>query len=172
MIGNYGAAARLGAVTGLKVAAIGSVIYLLVFTGWYLVSEFATDPNLVAGALLTVVVGGVVGVLPAAVAGLLTGGSLGLVLRRWSDRPRPLLGALAGILLAGVVVTVVVVIVYAATSLGPNLLLPLVGLPSVIYVVGFAWIGVWLQNRLARAGRPGRWQRPDDQPGYRPHPGG
>ena len=66
-------------------------------------------------------------------------------------------------------------IVRATTSLGPNLHLPLVGLPSVIYLVGFAWTGVWLQNRLAGAGRPAR---PDpvaatgDRPGYRPHLGG
>ena len=34
MTGNNWAAARLGAITGVNVAAIGSVVYLLAFVGW------------------------------------------------------------------------------------------------------------------------------------------
>jgi hypothetical protein len=57
MTSDAGAAARLGAVTGMKVAVVGAVVYLLVFLGWYLIDEFDTDPNLLLGAFLVVVVG-------------------------------------------------------------------------------------------------------------------
>ena len=144
------AAARLGAVTGLKVAGVGSVIYLLMIIGWYVVSEFTSDPSLFLGSLLTFVFGAIFGVLPAMLAGLVTGGLLGLIIGGSTSRRSPVLGLLAGILLACVVIGAVNVVVLNLTGpLRPFLYVSLVGLPSLVFVVGFGWIGVWLQKRLA-----------------------
>ncbi len=142
-------AVRLGAITGMKVAALGSLIYLLAFVAWYVVSEFTSDPNLVGGALLTFVVGAIVGGLPAVLAGLVTGGLLGLLLGRSTSRRSPAVALVAGIVLAAAVVTLVNVVVLNLTGpLGPSLYVSLVGLPSLVFVIGFGWIGVRLQKRM------------------------
>ena len=145
------AAARLGAVTGMKVAALGSLIYLLLIIGWYLVSELTSDPSLFLGSLLTFVFGAIFGVLPAMFAALVTGGLLGLIIGGSTSRQSPAISLLAGILLACVVISAVNVVVLAVTRpLEQFLYVLLVALPSLVFVVGFGWIGVWLQMRLAK----------------------
>ena len=130
-------------------AAICALVYLFIFIGWYVVSEFASDPDLALGALLTLVFGIVMGVLPAVVAGLLTGAVLGSVLGAIA-RPRAALGPLIGVVLAGLVVGVVNFFVLSVTGpLGPPLYAGLVGLPSLVFVVGFGCLGAWLQKQVA-----------------------
>ncbi len=130
----------------MKVAAIGALAYLLIVIAGYVVREFSSDPNLVLGSLLTLAFGVVLGVLPAMVAGLVTGGLLGLVLGAVT-RPGVILGALTGIVLAGVVVGGVDLVVLRITGgLGPSLSTRLVGLPSLLFVIGFGCVGAWLQR--------------------------
>jgi hypothetical protein len=136
----------------MKMAAFGSLIYLLIIIGWYVVSEFNSDPSLFLGSLLTFAVGVIFGVLPATVAPLGTGGLLGLIFGGSTSRQSPALGLLAGILLACVVISAVNVVVLKLTEaepLRPSLYVSLVGLPSLVFVIGFGWIGVWLQKRFA-----------------------
>lgn len=144
-----------GAAAGVAVELAVSLVYVLTRIGFHLASNHTVPPG---GTTLPTpdgpdrifgiyVVGGLLSLAPSLLAGGLFGALLGTVLKATSAR-QTILGAwLTGSLLAFIAVLVVNVMVINRSRAVPlrfSEWAPLLGYPSIIFVVVFGGLGVYL----------------------------
>lgn len=157
----------LGAATGAAVELAVSLVYVMIRVGFHIASTYTVpagstglpvpdSPDRIFGIY---VIGGLLSLAPSMLAGGLFGALLGTVLSRTRNQQSVLGSWLTGSLLAFVAVALVNAIVLSRTRTQPLTFAewaPLLGYPSIIFVVVFGGLGVWLhltspENR-ARSG--------------------
>ncbi len=148
--------ALVGAATGAAVELAVSLVYVLIRIGFHLASTYTVpagatalprpdSPDRIFGIY---VIGGLLSLAPSILAGGLFGGLLGVALDRTKKHQSVLGSWLTGSLLAFVAVTVVNVVVLSRSRTQVLTFAewaPLLGYPSIIFVVVFGGLGVWLQ---------------------------
>ncbi len=154
-----------GAAAGAAVELAVSVVYVAIRIGFHLARNHTVPAG---GSTLPVpesadrifgiyVIGGLLSLGPALLAGASFGALLGAVLKATWNHQGVVRAWLTGSLLAFVVVTVVNAMVIGRARVTPLTYAewaPLLGYPSIIFVVVFGGIGVWLhQTERARGPR-------------------
>lgn len=156
----------VGAATGAAVELAVSLVYVLIRVGFHIASTYTVaagqrvlpspdSPDRVFGVY---VIGGLLSLAPSMFAGGLFGALLGTVLHRTRHHQSILGSWLTGSLLAFVAVAVVNAMVLSRTRTQPLTFAewaPLLGYPSIIFVVTFGGLAVWLylsspENRARR----------------------
>lgn len=143
--------------SGAAVATCGSLLYGLCWVGWTAADSVSAHGNPVTpivprdsvGAFLFLLgVVAVIGMVPAIVAGALTGAAVGGALGA-ARRPGPVLGWFVGTVLAYLVALAVNVPILRSNLDSPwqfEEWLQWLGLPSILFVVGFGVVGVRLSG--------------------------
>lgn len=144
-----------GAATGAAVELAVSLVYVLIRVGFHIAGTYTLpagattlpspdSPDRIFGVY---VIGGMLTLAPSLLAGGLFGALLGAVLNR-SKRHQSILGSwLTGSLLAFAVVAVVNAMVLGRHRRQPLTFgewAPLLGYPSIIFILIFGGLGVWL----------------------------
>lgn len=150
-----------GAATGAAVELAVSVVYVLIRIGFDLASNHTVPvgatalpaPDSADRIFGVLVIGGLLTLAPSILAGGLFGALLAVVVKTAGHRLN-LLGAwLAGSVLAYVVAMIVNAMVILRTRTEPlrfSEWAPLLGYPSIIFVVIFGGLGVWLHLTWTR----------------------
>lgn len=150
----------IGAAAGASSSLAVMFVYQLVRIGWQLVQELTRhgatpasgmeSPDRIFGVL---VMGGLLSLAPAVLAGLVLGALLGAFLSWSARRQGPVRAWLSGSLLAYVAALIVNVSVLARHRGEPLEYLEwrrVVGLPSLLFVLIFGGVGVYLHYRQTR----------------------
>lgn len=145
-------AARLGIDYGAGIALLISVLYLFSSSVGIAVAEWKPGvgiDDVASSAVFVFLFGLLFGCVPAVVLGTISGVVVGLILRQRSERAGTGEAALVGAGVAGLAVLVFDLLVFRAEGTLPlDFVLVVIGLPSIIFVVGFAWIGVRVRQRI------------------------
>jgi tetrahydromethanopterin S-methyltransferase subunit C len=153
---------QTGQILGLKLGLVSSFLYLIGFIAFFNVDAFRFSRSLadfVFGLLVTLpvslIVGAIIGVLPAMIIGWATGFLLGMVVEKQPDVMSNATAFLVGCALCGLIAilfNVVSLVSFGydnASFLGDGMYWMLIGLPSLVYII----TGGWLMQRLQRAKR-------------------
>lgn len=147
--------ALVGAATGTAVELAVSMIYILIRVGFHIASTYTVpagqttlpQPDSADRIFGIYVIGALLSLAPSMLAGGLFGALLGAVLQR-TQRHQSILGSwLTGSLLAFLAVALVNAAVLTRTRTSPLTFAewaPLLGYPSIVFVVVFGGLGVWL----------------------------
>ena len=144
-----------GLATGAAVQLVVSLVYQMIRIGFRIAenrtvppgSTVLPTPDTPDRILGVYVIGGLLSIAPAIVAGAATGAILGILMDSTWGRQGPLRAWLTGSVLAYVVALLVNVVVLARQRKVPMSYehwAQLLGYPSVIFVITFGVLGLWL----------------------------
>jgi len=153
-----------GAASGVAASLAMMFVYQLVRIGWLLVREVTRQPGTGATGLESpdrifgvLLLGGLLSLAPTIVAGGVLGAVLGWFLAVTRQRQGPVRSWLSGSLLAfgtATLVNLVVLLRHRSEALAYAQWRSLLGIPSLLFVILFGGLGVYLHLRQSRPALP------------------